>query len=358
MVHLMTVTLFIGSGLLMIVGWHTVVQPMMGLALLGLALALRPRTGQLNPDLPTLREEDAPALFDLLGRIAEKCGVRPPETVQFAAEFSVTVTHYGFSRKRCLVVGLPLWAVYPPQQRVAAVAHALAYAAAPRNARSRAFVAVALESLAAASGTMRANDTAYISWDANPLAFRAHHVAASARNFNIRGKFSEWVLVIPRAAMSATARLLLWLTLPASWSALLDADDAAARTASSEATVGALNDQDLARPVCVEAHRMVIETKTLAPRRSTRSPQQDYWEKLARQAARLRAQRGGDPTPKSLNASRVARLNAAPRCQEAITLEEPALSRIADELHRPEKAVVDKMMRDGVAEPPQPISMR
>ncbi|WP_141209014.1 hypothetical protein [Streptomyces griseorubiginosus] len=353
----MTATLFIGSGLLMIVGWHTVVQHMMGLALLGLALALRPRTGRLNPDLPTLREEDAPALFDLLGRIAETCCVRPPETVQFAAEFSVTVMHYGFSRKRCLVVGLPLWAVYPPQQRVAAVAHALAYAA-PRSARSRAFVAVALESLAAGSGTMRANDTAYISWDANPLAFRAHHVAAAARNFNIRGKFSEWVLVIPRGAMSATARLLLWLTLPASWSALLDADDAAARTASSETAVAALKDQDLARPVCVEAHRMVIETKTLAPRRSTRSPQQDFWEKLARQAARLRAQRGGDPTQKSLNASRVARLSAAPRCQEAITLDEPALSRIAQELHRPEKAVVDKMMRDGVAEPPQRISLR
>ncbi|MDT0484553.1 M48 family metalloprotease [Streptomyces doebereineriae] len=349
MVHLITAALFIGSVLLIVFGLNTVVQPMMGLALLGLALALRPRIGRLNPDLPTLREADAPALFDLLGGIADTCGVRPPETVQLAAEFSVTVTHYGFSRKRCLVVGLPLWAAYPPQQRVAAVAHALAYAA-PRNARSRAFVAMALESLAAGSGTMRTNDTAYISWNANPLAFGADHVAAGARNFNIRGKFSEWVLVIPRAAMSATARLLLWLTLPASWSALLEADDAAARTASSEATVAALNDQDLARPVCVETHRMVIETKTLAPRRSTRAPQQDFWEKLARQAARLREQRGGDATQDSLNASRVARLSAAPRCQAAITLDEPGLTRIADELRRPEKAVVDKIMRDGVAE--------
>ncbi|MEU0206391.1 M48 family metallopeptidase [Streptomyces canus] len=201
-VHLVTAALFIGSVLLIVFGLNTVVQPMMGLALLGLALALRPRIGRLNPDLPTLREADAPALFDLLAGIADTCGVRPPETVQLAAEFSVTVTHYGFSRKRCLVVGLPLWAAYPPQQRVAAVAHALAYAA-PRNARSRAFVAIALESLAAGLGTMRTNDTAYISWNANPLAFGADHVAAGARNFNIRGKFSEWVLRHVRDSASA-----------------------------------------------------------------------------------------------------------------------------------------------------------
>ncbi|MFF7051801.1 hypothetical protein ACFY94_25940 [Streptomyces griseorubiginosus] len=357
MVYLVTAALFISSVFLIVVGWRTVVQPMTGLALLGLALAVRPRIGQLNPDLPTLRREDAPALFDWLGGIADTCGVRPPETVQLAAEFSITVTHYGFSRQRCLVVGLPLWAAYPPQQRVAAVAHALAYAA-PRHARSRAFVAVVLESLAAGSETIRGNDSAYISWNANPLAFGADHVAAAARNFNIRGKFSEWLLVIPRAAMSATARLLLWLTLPATWSALLEADDAAARTASSASAVAALNDRDLARPICVEAHRMVIETRPLAPGRSNRSPRQDFWEKLAHHAARLREQRGGDATRDSPHASRVARLSAAPRQRAAMTVDEHDLTCIADELRGPERAVVDKMMRDGVAEPPQPMALR
>ncbi|WP_333772961.1 hypothetical protein [Streptomyces sp. IBSBF 3136] len=357
MVHLVTAALFIGSVLLIVIGLRTVVQPMIGLVLLGLVLALRPRIGQLNPDLPTLREADAPALFDLLGGIADTCGVRPPDAVQLAPEFSVTVTHYGYLRKRCLVVGLPLWAAYPPQQRVAAIAHAMAYAA-PRNVRSRAFVAMALESLTAGSGTMRANDTAYISWNVNALAFGAEEVAAGARTFNIRGKTSEWVLWIPRTAVAATARLLLWLTLPATRGAVLEADDAAARAASLEAVLAALNDQDLARPVCMEAHRLVIETKTLATKRSTAAPEQDFWEKLARQAARLREQRGGDATRDSLDASRVARLSAAPRHPAAITLDEPGLTRIADELRLPEKAVVDKMMRDGVADAQQPMALR
>ncbi|MGV9418464.1 hypothetical protein ACWDO6_13150 [Streptomyces sp. NPDC003674] len=357
LVHLVTAVLFVGSVLLIVIGFDTVVQPMMGLVLLGLALALRPRIGQLNPDLPTLREADAPALFDLLGGIADTCGVRAPDAVQLAPEFSVTVTHYGFSRKRCLVIGLPLWAAYPPQQRVAAIAHALAYAA-PRNVRSRAFVAMALESLTAGSRTVRANETAHISWNPSPLAFGAEDVALGARSFNIRGKVSEWVLWLPRTAMAATARLLLWLTLPATRGALLEADDAAARTASSEAAVAALNDQDLARPVCIEAHRLVIETKTLAPGRAGAAPQQDFWESLARQAARLREQRDGDATRGHADASRVARLSAAPRHLAAVTLDEPGSTRIAAELRLPEMAVADRMMRDGVAGAQQPTALR
>ncbi|MEV7688416.1 hypothetical protein ACFW1F_06950 [Streptomyces bungoensis] len=353
MVHLVTAALFTGSVLLILLGFRTVVQPMMGLALLGLALAMRPRLGRLDPDLPALREADAPALFGLLGGIADTCGVRRPDTVQFGPEFSVTVTHHGFFRKRCLVIGLPLWAAYPPRQRVAAIAHALAYAA-PRNVRSRAFVAMALESLTAGSGAMWANDTTYISWHANAYAWRAGDVADGARRFDRRGRASEWVLWIPRAATAATARLLLRLTLPATRRALLEADDAAARAASTEAAVAALKDEDLARPVCVEAHRLVIEAKTHAPRRSAAAPQPDFWEKVARHAARLRAQRGSDATAGSLDASRVARLSAAPQHRATITLDEPGLTRIADELRLPEKAVVVKMMRDGVAVPQEP----
>lgn len=353
LVHLVTAALFTGSVLLIVVGFRTVVQPMTGLALLGLALAVRPRLGRLDPGLPTLREADAPALFDLLGGIADTCGVRRPEAVQLSPAFSVTVARYGLSRKRCLVIGLPLWATYPPQQRVAAVARALAYAA-PRNVRSRAFVAMAVESLTAGSGAMWANDTTYISWHANPYAWRAGDVADGARRFDRRGRTSEWVLWIPRAVTAATARLLLRLTLPATRRALLEADDAAARAASTEAAVAALEDEGLARAVCVEAHRLVIETRTRAPRRSAAAPQPDFWEKVARHAAGLRERRGGDAVRSPLDASRVARLGAAPRHRATITADEPGLTRIADELRLPARAVVDTMMRDGVTVPQEP----
>jgi hypothetical protein len=298
-------------------------------------------------------------LFHLLDDIADTAGVRRLDAVQFSPGFSVTVAHYGFHRKRCLVIGLPLWAAYPPQQRIAAVAHALAYAA-PRNVRSRVFVAMVLESLTAGSQTMRANDHAYISWNANVFAWRAGDVADGARRFNMRGRTSEWLLWIPRTAMAATARLLLWLTMPAALCAQLEADNVTARTASSEAAVAALDDQHLARPICLEAHRLVIETKTRAGMRSTTDSQQEFWEKLARHAVHLREQRGSRRSSEprnSLDAERMERLRTTTHRPAAITLDEPSLSRIANELRLPEQAMVSKMMRDGVAEAQEPIAL-
>ncbi|MFJ5969455.1 M48 family metallopeptidase [Streptomyces sp. NPDC093060] len=361
MVHLVTAALFTVSLLLIVLGFRTVVQPLVGLMPLGLALAMRPRPGRLNPDLPTLRGADAPVLFQLLNDIADRGGVRRPDTVQFTPDFSITVTHFGFRRKSCLVLGLPLWAAYPPQQRIAAVTHALAYTA-PHNVRSRAFVATALEALTAGSETMRANGNAYISWNANAYAWRADDVAAGARRFNIRARTSEWVLWMPRAAMAATARLLLRLTLPALQSAQLEADDATARTASSEAAVAALNDQHLARAICLEVHRLVIETKTLSRTRSAATPHGDFWENVAHHAERLREHRGSgrssdpdalttafDVARDPFDALRMARLTDTPQHRATIVLNESSLTRIANELRLPEQAVLSKMMRDGIA---------
>ncbi|MET7860130.1 M48 family metallopeptidase [Streptomyces sp. NPDC005318] len=361
MVHLVTAALLTGSLLLIVLGFRTVVQPLVGLVLLGLVLAMRPRAGRLNPDLPTLREADAPALFELLDEIADTGGVRRLDTVQISPEFSVTVTHYGFHRRRCLVLGLPLWVAYPPQQRIAAVAHALAYAA-PRNVRSRFLVATALESLTAGSETMRANTNAYISRNTNPNAWRAGDVAGGARRFNNRARTSEWLLWIPRAALAATARLLLWLTLPATQRAQLEADDATARTASSAAAVAALNDQHLARAICLEVHRLVIETKTLSRDRSTTARQRDFWASVAHHAARLRENRGSgqssdpdapaiafDDTHNPFDVLRMARLTNTPQHCATISLNASGLTRIAEELRLPEQAVLSKMMRDGIA---------
>ena len=124
-VHLLTAGLFIGSLMMIVLRFDTFIQPLLGMIPLGLALALRPRLGRLAPDLPVLREADAPALFALLHRTADSAGVRRVDTVQLTAEFDMRVTSYGVLRRRCLVLGLPLWSAYSPQQRIAAVTQAL-----------------------------------------------------------------------------------------------------------------------------------------------------------------------------------------------------------------------------------------
>ncbi|MFE9497178.1 M48 family metallopeptidase [Streptomyces collinus] len=359
LVHLVTGALFTGSLLLIVVGFHTVTQPLIGFVLLVLALAMRPRVGRLDPDLPTLRPSDAPALFRLLDEVADASGVRHVDAVQFSTAFSVTVTRYGIRRRRCLVLGLPLWVACPPQQRVAAVAQALARTA-PHDIRSGAFVGMALESLTAGLRTLRANGDAYIEWTNDPTAWRAGDVAGGARRFNARARSSEWLLWIPRTAMTATARLLLRLTLPATRNSQLEADDATARTASSEAAIAALNDQRLARAIGVEMHRLVIETKTLSRKRPATASQPDFWEAIACHAALLRETRDSDrptgaeaPAPASdagrdpFDALRVTRLADHPRHPATVSLDEAGLSRIADELRTTGQALLAKMMRDG-----------
>ncbi|MFJ6433681.1 M48 family metallopeptidase [Streptomyces sp. NPDC091416] len=359
MVHLVTAGLFLTGLRLTVLGFRTFFQPWIGVLLLGMAVPLRPRSGRLDPDAPTVREADAPALFALVHRTADIAGVRRVDAVQFTADFSVSVIHYGLRRRRCLVLGLPLWAAYPPQQRVAAVAQALG-ASATRDVRDGAFVGSALRSLTAGSQAVQEGEPSATPPRISPVALGAAAVADGTRRFDARSRKSEWLLWIPRTALAATARLLLWLTEPAARRALFAADDASARAASSQAALAALRDRRLARAVGVEMHRLAIEKRTLAKALTPAAPHEDLWDVLNAHAARLRAQDvpqpsgpdapGGGPgsTGSGSYALRVERLVRAPRCPATITLDGPGLARIRDELRGPRQTVAQQVLRDGV----------
>ncbi|MFD5516402.1 M48 family metallopeptidase [Streptomyces sp. NPDC127066] len=360
MVHLVTAGLFIGGVLLIVLGFRTAVQPLVGVVLLGMALLLRPRPGRLDAELPTLRRLDAPTLFDLVDRMADAAGVRRVDAIQLGPEFSVTVTHYGVRRRRCLVLGLPLWAAHPTRKPIAAVAHALGRLSG-RDLRGDAFVGTALESLNAMARTTRAGNNAHIPSGAPAHSFRAGDVAGGASLFNARTRKGEWLLSIPRAVAAATARLLSWLILPATRRAEFDADDLAARTASTEAAVAALRDRQLARAVGIEVHRLAIATRTLRGDRSATAAQEELWDEVARYSESLREKRGCDETtepdgvgtvagPAGLPSEplRMARLAHEPRRSATITLDEPDRNRIEDELRLPRQALTRKIMRDCV----------
>ncbi|MFC8352157.1 M48 family metallopeptidase [Streptomyces cyaneofuscatus] len=358
--------LFAGGVVMIVVGFQTLIQPLLGLLLLSPALVLRPRPGRLDPELPVLREADAPALFELLHRTADAVGVRRVEAVQFTADFSVDVIHAGLRRKRCLVLGLPLWAAHPPQQRIAAVAQALGRSA-PGDVRNGAVVGSALESLTAGSWTMRTGGgRAAVAPRVKTLVWYAEEVDEGSRRFHARGRRVGWLIWLLRKAMTGTARLLLRLTRPTARRALLEADDAAARTASSQATVGALRDRRLEASIGREMHRLVIEKKTLVRAQAPEGAQDDFWKSVAEHAARLREQEdlaeysepepSAPESPGSAPAStsdvsdtlRLARLAHAPQRPATITLDEPGRARVEDELRLPKEAVERLTRRDGV----------
>ncbi|MEU5253551.1 hypothetical protein [Streptomyces longwoodensis] len=167
-------------------------------------------------------------------------------------------------------------------------------------------------------------------------------------HFNVRGRRSDlaaWaVLWIPRAIASATRRLLVRLTRSATQRAEAEAELAAARTASSDAAVAVL-DRHLARATTLEVHRLVVEARTFAGRRPATAGQEDLWAKLARHAARVRADRDTS-SPAGQGSS-----PSAPRYTATVTLDASRRRRIEAELRDAQRDVAVMVLRDGIAVP-------
>ncbi|MET9231834.1 M48 family metallopeptidase [Lentzea sp. NPDC003310] len=94
-----------------------------GIPLLLLAWALRPRLGDDGDTWHELRRDDAPTLFALLDRVAAAAGTRLPDRVTLDADFNASAGTHGWLRRRTLRLGLPLFGIFTPQQRVAMLAH-------------------------------------------------------------------------------------------------------------------------------------------------------------------------------------------------------------------------------------------
>ncbi|MGW0436393.1 M48 family metallopeptidase [Micromonospora sp. NPDC003197] len=98
-----------------------------GVAALGLAIALRPRLGKLDPLLDVLPRDQAPALHQLIDEVATAVGAPRPDVVAVDNTFNAYATSVGLRRRRVLCLGLPLWGSLGPQERVALLGHELGH---------------------------------------------------------------------------------------------------------------------------------------------------------------------------------------------------------------------------------------
>jgi Zn-dependent protease with chaperone function len=98
-----------------------------GVLLVWLAVAIRPRFGRLDPYATRISRAEAPTLFGLVVRVADAIGAPKPHLVVLDNHFNASAGAVGPLRKRVLVIGLPLWVVLPPQQRVAVLGHELGH---------------------------------------------------------------------------------------------------------------------------------------------------------------------------------------------------------------------------------------
>lgn len=98
---------------------------LIGVALIGVAFLGRPRFGRVPSD--AFSPDELPHLQDLMARIAHAAGTRPPDVCRIDSDFNASVTEVGFRRTRVLTIGIPLFAMLTPQERVAILAHELGH---------------------------------------------------------------------------------------------------------------------------------------------------------------------------------------------------------------------------------------
>lgn len=335
-VHLTTLVLTVCGLLLVVLGWGVLPQVLLGAVMLLVAFGLRPRFGSLPDGAVTLDRAGAPHLYGLLDRVAAATGTRTADVVTLSADVNASVSEYGPRRRRRLDLGLPLWHMLGPQERVAVLGHEFGHYA---NGDTRQSLVV--------GGALRTLATWYDFLRPGPLRRRGA-LEMAARAF----------LYLPRGVV----RLLLWLldrlTLHASRRAEYRADLLAARVASSEAAGQAFDRLLTADSVSGELRRQAILARTRNRGATPKTVADGLWQRLGEHGRsvgphererlrRVSALRGHDPfgthPPTHLRCALIA---AGRQLPAAVTLDEAEAAAIDAELAAPAARLAAMALRD------------
>ncbi|RPF43777.1 Zn-dependent protease with chaperone function [Streptomyces sp. Ag109_G2-6] len=260
LVHGVTLVLAVAGMLLVVLGWATVVQPIAGAVLLVVAFVLRPRRHRIPQDGPVLYRADAPRLFELIDDVAAVTGTTGVHAVVVGGDVNASVTACGWRRRRVLFLGLGLWEVLAPPERVALLGHELGHFAGG-DVRHGLLTHQALRSLDLWLDTL-APSRAHTVWDTlfNILAF------------------------LPRCAVYGLLVLLDHLTLRAAQRAEYEADLNAALAGSTGGAVALMERLLVAGSVHTLLRRESVAaqmTGGAAGRKAREAAERGLWERVA-----------------------------------------------------------------------------
>jgi Zn-dependent protease with chaperone function len=190
-VHLLTAGLFVAGVYIIAWGFPELPPMLPGFLACGVALLLRPRLGKL-PAKGIVGQEEFPALYALANEIARKLGGRPINRIIVDENFNAAYGVVGWRRVPVLWIGLPLWMVLRPQERLALLGHEVAHGVNGDGTRSLAVVS-ALDALDEWIGLLRAPLSHASTW---------HELIAA---------YLIWPLSIPFAMLESILAHLLWL---------------------------------------------------------------------------------------------------------------------------------------------------
>ncbi|MDN3024472.1 M48 family metallopeptidase [Streptomyces sp. S.PB5] len=334
LVHGVTLALFAGGLWFVIGGWGGFGM-VAGLFLLGVAVTLRPRLNRLPAGAHTVSRTAAPELYALVDEVAVALGTRGVDVIVLDGQPNASVTHLGV-RRRVLTLGLPLWEVLSPQERIALLGHEFGHFT-HGDTRHGMVVGTAYGSLT--------------TW---------HYYLSPIE----RPSGAEYVVnlfyFVPRWLITGVVLLLDLLTTRASQRSEYLADAAAARVGSSEAAAGLMDQLLVAESIETTLYREVNARRMRGSARVSAQDAEGLWEALAthlrsvpesehERRRRVSARRGHsvDAThpPTHLRRTLLLRLPPTPA---SVTADAGRTGRLAAELADPRAAVALELVRDGV----------
>lgn len=107
--------------------WPNLVTIIAGAAFLGIFWMVRPRLSEM----PTggVSEQEFPALFQLVNRICDHIGIPHVSTIIVDEDFNAGFAQFGWRRESVMWIGLPLWTILTPGERVAILSHEASHGA-------------------------------------------------------------------------------------------------------------------------------------------------------------------------------------------------------------------------------------
>lgn len=215
-VHGVTAVLLAAGLWCVVSGWGSAAM-VLGLFFLLLAWTLRPRLSRLPQDDVILRRADAPVLYELLDEIALVAGTGGVAAVVVDAQVNASVTTYGVRGRRLLRLGLPMWEMLRPQERIALLGHELGHYS-NGDTRRGLVLATAYRSLT----TWRY----YLTPDSDPSFLEM---------------LVKVLVIVPRSLIQGVLVVLDKLTMRAGQRAEYLADSVAAHAGSTDAAVGLMD---------------------------------------------------------------------------------------------------------------------
>ncbi|MDX3234477.1 M48 family metalloprotease [Streptomyces sp. ME03-5709C] len=269
-VHLLTLAVA-GAGVwLLVTGWRVIIPAVLGVMLLGLAWLMRPRLGRVPRNGVRLQRADAPALYTLLDEVADALGAPRADVVVVVGAFNASVHVAGLRRRKVLTIGLGLWEVLTPQQRVAVLGHEFGHFVNGDTSETL-FIGSAQRTLVEWYVLLRPQD------DSSGLGL----VESAVRLF----------MFVPTSAVLLTLHVLAHLTLRAGQQAEYLADDLAARVGSTDAARDMLDVLLLGDAVgfWLDQQSVMAGTVHRATRGAGREPDEAVWERLKEYVASIPA---------------------------------------------------------------------